>query len=181
MRNASQIRDLPVVDLQGGTRVGRVGQLVISPDDGGLLGIVVRSGGLFDARDRIVANDAIRAIGPDAVTISSADAALAEEEAAESIRTALRGDRQLLGTRVMTQGGRDVGKVDDLAIDEERRRVAALIVGKGALAGGDAIPAERLISLGPDVAIIRDQGDAAEAAAPEGDAAASQPNRDIHP
>jgi uncharacterized protein YrrD len=155
MRTASSIQNEPIVDVSNGTKLGVVDRLIISPDTGQLVGLVAKSGGLFDGKQRIVDNGDIRSIGADAVTIRNGDSVVPEEEAPQQIQDVLHDVRQFLGTRVVTQDGTSLGKIDDVAIDEANRKLAALIVGKSLLSSGDAIPATRLVSVGPDVVVVR--------------------------
>lgn len=155
MRTATSIQDEPIVDVSNGTRLGRVDRLIISPDSHQLVGLVARSGGLFDGKQRIVDNADIRAIGADAVTVKNADCVVPEDEAPQPIQDVLRDTRRFIGTQVVTQDGEALGKIDDVAIDESSRKLSAVIVGKGLLSSGDAIPASRLVSVGPDVVVVR--------------------------
>lgn len=155
MRSARELHGLAVVDVQGGRRLGHIDEVVVSPDDLRLLGFVMKEGNLFNQRERVVEASGIRSIGADAVTVDGEELAGDADAASEAFREARTGDRRLIGSKVVTQEGTLLGTVDDFAIDESQQRVGALTLRGGLLSGGDALPAERIVSVGPDVVVVR--------------------------
>lgn len=162
MRTGKDLNGLAIIDVRDGKRLGQADEVVISPDDGKLLGFVMKRGGLFSSEEAIVEIDDVRAIGPDAITVEGDEVAHTLEASADAFREARSGERTLSGRKVVTQNGSVVGQVSDVVVNEEQRRVTALIVGGGMLEQGNALQADRIVSVGPDVIIVRD-GDAAEA------------------
>ncbi len=73
-----------------------------------------------------------------------------EKEAGESV----------LGKRLMTEGGKFLGNVDDVLIDRQTRRVVAYEVSGGVwqdmMRGQTAVPVAHIISIGSDVAVVPD-------------------------
>ncbi len=158
MRSARELHGLAVVDIQGGKRLGHIDEVVISPDDLRLLGFVLKQGNLLSHRERIVEVESVHSIGADAVTIASEDVVREADAAGDPFREARSGERRLAGAKVVTEEGKLLGIIDDFSIDESQQRVAALTLRGGLFSGGDALPAERIVSVGPDVVVVRGEG-----------------------
>lgn len=167
MRTTKELTGLAVIDVRDGKKLGRVDEVVISPDNGRLLGFVMKPGGLLGgSAETIVEADDIRSIGVDAVTVEGEEVAHVSEAANEAFRAAREGDRVLVGRKVMTQDGTFVGQIRDVAVNEDARRVTALMVGGGLLERDDALSADRIVSVGPDVVVVRDEHADAEEPGP---------------
>ncbi len=157
MRSAKELKGLAIVDVKNGAKLGTADEVVVSPDDGRLLGFVMK-GGLFGGSERIVETSDIRAIGADAITVEGEELAHTAEAAAEAFSQARASDRALIGRKVVTQDGSLLGVVSDYHLDDAVRRVAALTIGGGMMGNGDAIPADRVVSVGPDVIVVSAAG-----------------------
>lgn len=166
MRTIKDLHEIAVVDVRDGKKLGTVDEVVISPDNGRLLGFVMQRGGLFSNDEAVVEMEDVRAIGADAVTVEGDEVVHNPDAAGEAFREARKGDRSMVGRKVVTQSGSVAGQVSDVVINEEQRRVTALLIGGGLLEKGDALPAGRIVSVGPDLIVIRDEDDGDEAAGP---------------
>lgn len=160
MRGARELQGIAVVDVAGGEKLGVVADVIVSPDDGRLLAFVMREGSILSRKEWVIEVDDVRSIGRDAVTVEGADLAHIPEAAAEAIQEARGSDRQLIGRKAVTQGGTALGTINDFMLDEGSRRLAAVVIGGGMLEKSDAIPADRILSVGPDMVVIRDPGEA---------------------
>lgn len=159
MRTGKELIGLAIVDVRDGKKLGHADEIVISPDDGRLLGFVMKAGGLFGGKESIVEIDDVRSIGRDAITVEGDEVAHTTEASAESFREARDGDRSLVGRKIVTQSGTMIGQVHDIVVNEEQRRVTSLTIGGGLLEQGDALPANRIVSVGPDLIVVRDEDD----------------------
>ncbi len=157
MRSGSELKGMAVVDVGGGKKLGQVAEVVVSPDDLRLLGLVVKSGGLLSQEERVVEADDIRSIGRDAITVDGEDAAHARDTAGDELKRTRSGDRRLVGAKVVTKSGSLVGTVSDFLIDEGTRRVTGLTLGAGPFSTSEAVRAERIASVGPDVIVVHDE------------------------
>lgn len=161
MRKSSDLRGLAVMDAGTGTKLGTVEELVISPDNGELLAVVL-SGGMFGGGKTYVEMADVRAIGADAITVEGHGAGKAEDAISERIREAHGSPRKLVGNKVVTRDGTFLGTVHDYFIEEQARRVTGLTVGGGLLSSEDSLAADRIVSVGPDAVIVLDDGDEGE-------------------
>lgn len=161
MRKSKELHGLAVVDVKSGKKLGTVEELIISPDDGSVLAVAI-GGGMFGGSRSFVDAADVRAIGADAITVNGDDVARREDDTSERIREAHSSTRNLVGNKVVTENGALLGTVSDYFIDEEARRVTGLTIGGGLLSGEDGLAADRIMSVGPDTVIVRDE-DAAKA------------------
>ncbi len=156
MRTTKDLAGLAIIDIRDGRKLGSVADAVFSPDDGRLLGFTMKSGGLLNQQESVVEVDDVRSIGADAITVEGEDLVHDGRSVSQTFQDARSGDRTLIGRKVITQGGSVVGQIADLAISEEERRVTGLILGGGMFERSDALPADRIVSVGPDVVIVTD-------------------------
>lgn len=158
MHNAKDVEGMPVVAIADGKKLGTVDELVVSPDELRLLGFVMKSG-LFGHRELVVEAGDIRAFGADAITIDSEDAARISDDAAAEFGEARAAGRRITGSKVVTESGSLIGSVSDFVIDERSLRITTLLLGGSFMTGADAIPTNRVISVGPDMIVVADQAD----------------------
>lgn len=155
MRKHKELQGLAVVDVTGGRKLGSVGDLVVSPDNGRIVALTL-SGGMLGGGGSYVATEDVRAIGPDAVTVEGENVARPDSEMPEGIRAARDASRHLTGKKVVTENGTLLGTVSDYLVDESALRVTGLSLGGGLLSSEDALSADRIVSLGPDAIIVTD-------------------------
>jgi len=141
--NAAELIGRPVLDLTSATTVGRVGDLVVDPVTRRLVGFRLTKS---KASGDWLAWEHVATVGPDAVTIEAADRVAAFE--ADPTRRSLRGDHAL-GGLVLTDQGRQVGALDDVAVTDdgalESLRVSDVV-----------IPADALLGIGTFATVVRD-------------------------
>lgn len=157
MRKRKELQGLGVVDVTGGKKVGSVGDLVISPENGRLVALTL-GGGMMGGEGSYIAIEDVRAIGQDAITIEGENVVRPSEEMPDGVRAARDASRGLAGKKVVTENGSLLGTVSDYLIDETAMRVSGLTIGGGLLSNEDAISADRVVSLGPDAIIVTDAG-----------------------
>jgi len=75
MRTGKELIGLAIVDVRDGKKLGHADEIVISPDDGRLLGFVMKGGGLFSSKESIVEIGDVRSIGRDAITVEGDEVA----------------------------------------------------------------------------------------------------------
>jgi len=93
--------------------------------------------------------DRIAAIGPDAVTIDSADRL--EPYAADPSRRGLKANGAI-GGRVLTDQGREVGSLSDVDLDDDGAMVSLLV-------GDRRVEADDLLGIGSYATVVRDTVD----------------------
>jgi len=116
LMTASQINGLPVVTVRGGEDVAEVRDVIYSPEAGRLAGLTLNKRGFFSGRlKEVLPAEAIHAIGRDAVMIADESSLAAPDDAPADVGRPAT-DRNVIGDDVLTEGGRSLGVVRDLAI-----------------------------------------------------------------
>lgn len=125
---AGEIATRPVVTLDSGEDVAEVRDVVFSHDNGYLVGFTLnKRGWLSGPLKQSLDWSGVHALGPDAVMITSRDALTTPDA-----EVAAAGDGEdVVGGRVITDGGRELGIVTDLVleVDDEARVVGYEIGG----------------------------------------------------
>ena len=121
--------------------IGQIEDLIVDPCSRRIVALR-----LFGARNGDTLHWAdIVAVGPDAITVESADAVRdADGRAAEL----LAGDYHIMGKRVVTDAGDDIGRVLDVDFDPRSGSVRALVTTAGRIDG------DRLIACGTYAAVV---------------------------
>jgi uncharacterized protein YrrD len=139
----SQARKRDVVNTATATRVARVDGFVVRP---GPARVVLLRLGKVSGAGTLLAWDDVQGFGPDAVTVTT-DAVIRPardglEQRAES------NDLEILGKRVLTERGLELGAVTDVDFDPETGAVTTLITKTEIIAG------QRLIGLGGYAVVV---------------------------
>jgi sporulation protein YlmC with PRC-barrel domain len=139
----SDISGNPVMDTSTATTVGRVQAPIVDPVTQRVIGFrVKKSKGPGD----VVLWEGLAGLGPDALTVDSAER-LAEPPAEWKVRAGSK--RDVLGRKVLTEHGHELGKVRDVEFDPSDGRVTSLML-KDAFVDG-----ERLLGIGHFAVVVR--------------------------
>ncbi|QCB50420.1 hypothetical protein E5720_04625 [Rhodococcus sp. PAMC28707] len=135
-----------VVSTSTADTVGTIAGFFIDPHNRTVAGVHIKKAKSGNA----LAWSGISAFGIDAVTVGSSDAIVdADDEASLS---ALEGKtHNVVGKRVLSTGGVELGKVDDVDFDPETGAITSLIV------GAQQIEGRALIGVGSYAVIIDHQ------------------------
>ena len=127
LMRATEVGKRPVVTLAGDD-LAQVKDVVYD-DEGQVVGFTLSGRGLFAGpRKEALPWSGVAALGPDAVVIDDESVFVARDEVAE--KAARRGGTkggQVLGSRVLTDSGTDLGAVTDVILQVDER--SAVLVG----------------------------------------------------
>ncbi|HEX5480097.1 MAG TPA: PRC-barrel domain-containing protein [Dehalococcoidia bacterium] len=153
-RSANELMFFPVISTREGREVGRVKDVVFDPGKHELLGMMVSMGSSDAEPTMFLPRTAIHSIGDHAVTVDSEEK-LTSASSYERVREVLDSGIHLKGSRVLTEDGDAIGKVDKILLDDEGR-VAAYEVSHGLLSfiNRRRIPPDGVISIGQDAVIV---------------------------
>lgn len=118
LQKVSKIIRLPIASVEDGHVVGVVEQPVIDPDNGALLGWVVKTG-LFGDR-RVVAAVDVRAYDKEALIVRGAEA-LVEPVELVRLHAVLEGGIRILNAAVRSASGALIGRVADITLTQDHR------------------------------------------------------------
>jgi uncharacterized protein YrrD len=139
----SQAHKRDVVNTATALRVARVNGFVVLP---GPARVALLRLGKVRGAGTLLAWDDVQGFGPDAVTVATDAVIRPARDALE--QRAEDGDLEILGKRVLTERGTELGAVTDVDFDPETGAVTTLITKTETLAG------ERLIGLGSYAVVV---------------------------
>lgn len=139
----SQARKRDVVNTATATRVARVDGFVVLT---GPARVALLRLGKVKGAGTLLGWDDVQGFGPDAVTVSTDAVIRPARDALE--QRAENSDLEILGKRVLTERGTELGTVTDVDFDPETGAVTSLITKT------ETIPGQRLIGLGNYAAVV---------------------------
>lgn len=153
----SELKDRPVVSVAGAERLGFVDDLFLDPDGRRVLGFCIRSGGLITRREAMTIDDA-QAIGDDAVTV--VDASKLNRRDSFSGLDGAREATSVIGSKVMTVSGQEVGRVGDIVLNEGSTAVLAYLLKEGIISHlrrkEHSVAVSEVTSLGEGLLVVSD-------------------------
>jgi sporulation protein YlmC with PRC-barrel domain len=156
--NSKQIRGLSVINIADGTQVGSVDQVFLDLAAKQVVGFSITNGvGPFGgARDNAptVAASGVHSLGPDALTLDDVMAAHAAWVGGAYGAVVPMDD--VVGRKVVTEGGTNLGQVVSLGFDEQTFAVTEVEVSPGFLKTNTHIPLDYLVRIGQDVLVVAD-------------------------
>jgi sporulation protein YlmC with PRC-barrel domain len=139
----SDIDGNPVLSTGSAVTVGRIETVVVDPASRRVVGFGVKKS---KGPGNTLTWEGITAIGPDAVTVDSEERLADPPEELKRLATI---DLDLIGHRVLTDHGRDLGKVKDVEFDPADGRVVTVMV------KDEFVEGERLIGIGGYAVVVR--------------------------
>jgi sporulation protein YlmC with PRC-barrel domain len=139
----SDARNRKVVASSDAATVGKVARFVVDP---ALRRVVALELKKTDDGDLLLWSD-ITAFGSDAVTVS--DAGRIGDGTPETKELAAK-HRRVLGKRLLTTAGDELGRVDDVAFDPESGALSSLVPDRG-----PEVSAARLVGVGSYAVVVR--------------------------
>jgi uncharacterized protein YrrD len=141
----SQARKRDVVDTATATRIARIDGFVVLP---GPPRVALLRLGKVSGAGTLLAWDDVQGFGPDAVTVATDAVIRPARDAVE--QRAEDNDLEILGKRILTERGMELGTVTDVDFDPDTGSITTLITKTETIAG------ERLIGLGSYAAVVSD-------------------------
>lgn len=137
----SEAKGRKVVSTSTADTVGKVDEFVVDPKSHTVLALVLAK---TDSGPTLRWVDIV-AFGTDAVTVTGADKIT---EADEDVAALTGKDHRLLGKRVLSTAGDELGKVSDVEFDGESGAVTSLVLDDGEVAG------TRLVGVGSYAVVV---------------------------
>jgi sporulation protein YlmC with PRC-barrel domain len=131
-----------VVSTTTAATVGKIDDFVVDPQRQAVVAVTLKKA---DAGTTLTWPN-ITAFGADAVTVTGGDVLT---EPTPEIAALSGKDHHLLGKRVLSTGGDDLGKVDDVEFDPATGTITALLLPSGEVAGG------RLVGVGSYAVVVQ--------------------------
>lgn len=140
----SDARGRQVVSTSTGDTVGKVSEFVVDPTSRSVVAVQLRKA---DNGDTLRWSD-ITAFGQDAVTVSGNDQIVA---AGEDVLELTGKSHVLIGKRVLSDAGDELGQVKDVEFDASSGEVTGILLGSSEVAG------RRLVGVGSYAVVVQAQ------------------------
>jgi uncharacterized protein YrrD len=118
---------LPAISLDGAEEVGRIADLICDRRQARVIGLLLDGGGWWHRR--VVPYEEVAAVGPSAVMLRRSVVLAARTGQALASRRARHA--RLVGRRLLTRQGEELGIVDDLVFDAASGRILGYLVSGG--------------------------------------------------
>lgn len=155
----NDVLDLKVVTLKKGKVVGEIKDILFNTNSQKVVGFLVSEKGIFSDTCFLPIEN-VYSIGPDALTIHSADYLQKSSASKQQADAKARSDHYLTNTQVITDSGSELGIVDDILFDSQTGKIEDLVITQSAnsqFSGERKIPFSSVITLGKDNTIIKNE------------------------
>ena len=152
----STIIEKPINSMETRIRAGIVKNIVVNPQNGQLMALVVRAG--FPTKQKILPIQDILSVGPGMVIIRD-DSAIVEPDEIVRVNEILKQKIKIMGGSVRTQSGTRLGKVYDVLIDTQTAVIAKYYVRAsmtGLTQADRIIPANKVVAITREAIVVRD-------------------------
>src|SRR5215208_148517 len=157
MRKGKSVVGQQVLSLTDGRRLDTVKDLVISAGNDAIVALLVDEGGLLSS-SKVVPLESVVSFGRDSVVIQGTDA-IVSASADPDVKAILDRKDSLLGKKVFTDTGQQMGTISDMYFDDSSGRIHGFEVSGGVFGditrGTSYLPVEDIERMGPDVIFIR--------------------------
>lgn len=150
----SEAKGRQVVSTSTADTLARVDELLVDPRVRAVVALHLKKA---EGGNTLLWHD-ILAFGEDAVTVSGPEKVA---EAAADVALLAGKDHRLVGKRVLTTAGEELGEVADVEFDHESGRVTSVLLHEGAVEG------ERLVGVGSYAVVVKAKAVNQEAGKPE--------------
>ncbi|WP_295815750.1 PRC-barrel domain-containing protein [uncultured Deinococcus sp.] len=156
MIKGKDILGRPIVAVSNGEKIDTVHDVVFDHNANQVLALLVDEGGWFSSA-KAVPFGSIRSFGEDAVMIGSADDITTSREDGQ-LKEALEAKHSLIGMKLLTSDGQDLGRIADVYFDDTTGRVEGYEATGGLFSdlssGRTFVPAPEQVQIGEDAAIV---------------------------
>lgn len=142
LMRATSLVGLPVVTTSTGEDIAETRDVIYIPDQGRVAGFTLNRRGRFAGRLKsVLALDQVHAVGRDAVMVTDASALEAPDVPAAQAAAQDAKGRNVIGNRVLTDTGKELGVVRDLIVELNRGEVIGYeLDGEAALQRAEGAP-----------------------------------------
>ena len=151
------ILGLKVITLERGKIIEDVNDLVYDSHTNRVHAFVVDKGGWFSDAKIVLFSD-VKSIGRDAIIVQNETAIQRASNTQKDLSSIKSDDTHITRTKIITQEGNELGKVEDILFESDTGEVKQLIVSQGLKdlhSGKKVINVSDIITLGEDATIVR--------------------------
>lgn len=157
LADSRSLSRMPVYDIVKGRVVGRVHRLIVDADARKVVGLLLAT--RLGREPRCLPFRHVHAIGEHAVTVRGTEA-IAPVSELPDMEEAMRAQRRIYSSPILTEGGLFIGDVDEFTINTQSGRLESLLVSGGLMKdlfrGQAALPSHLIVAIGEDATIVKD-------------------------
>lgn len=157
MAESRWLSRMPVYDIAKGRVVGRIHRLILDAEARKVVGLLLAT--RLGREPRCLPFRHVHAIGEHAVTVRGTEA-IAPLSELPDMEEALRAQRRIHNSPILTEGGAFIGDVDEFTINTQTGRLEAMLVSGGLIRdlfrGQAALPSHLIVAIGEDATIVKD-------------------------
>ncbi|WP_425060974.1 hypothetical protein SCACP_17400 [Sporomusa carbonis] len=156
MKKSVDIIGQPVISITEGKELGHVKELLVNSVNGTIAALVIDDGKWYLGA-KLLPFESIAGLGEYAVTVNNSGDIVAVTDRAD-FEQLLEAGVKVIGTKVLTKGGRIQGKINEIIIDNAGKiNVCEMETAEGEVV---QLPAQRVVTYGKEVVIISDNNEA---------------------
>jgi uncharacterized protein YrrD len=164
-RKGKDLLGLNVLTFAEGENLGTPKDLLFDPESNRLVALLMSDSGWFSSA-RVIPWQNVKTLGHDSIIVPDRSSEISADND-PYINRILKGENVLTGTEVYTEDGRDLGKIQDMYIDDSTGEIIGYEVSGGMFQsiarGRKFMPAPQTITIGQDAAFVPNEvGDAME-------------------
>lgn len=156
--NSKDVIGQKVLTKDRGEIIGTIKDLVFDPKLKAVRALIVDSKGLL-AEDKYLPIEDVLSFGEDAVVVEDGQVLASESVLPADIADIVHNRQYLTSTRVYTEDGKDLGKIEDIEFKPVSGGLAFLVVGESLFqniySGKKLVQVRDLVTLGKDTTIVR--------------------------
>jgi len=153
---AKKLIGLPVAAVDTQSKVGEIRQVLIDPENGHLMGFLVKEGGIFSST-KVLSDIDIADWDPNGLVTETIDNLVPPSEIVR-INEILKKKIFLIGMPAKTESGKSLGSVEDLLIDTDTSSVAKYYL-KDILGNSRVLSADKVIKIDKQITFADDVGE----------------------
>ncbi len=147
-----------IITLSDGKELDKVRDVVYDPRENKVRALLVDEGGWFSEAKVVLIND-VRSIGPDAVMVQDENAIKSASEVPGRVSNIAEEGTYLTKSKVVTEGGSELGTVSDIYFDPSTGNVEEFEVNQGAVqtvrSGKKSFAISDVVTVGEDAMIVK--------------------------
>jgi len=144
---AKKLIGLPVAAMDTQSKVGKIRQVLIDPQNGRLLGFLVSTGELL-ATKKVLSVIDIKEWDPNGLVVSSIEDIIGKGEIIR-IKEILKNKIFILGMKAVTESGKSLGEVEDILLDTDTESVVKYYLKD--LMQSRVFPAEKVVKIEKEI------------------------------
>lgn len=156
MLPSKKFLSLPIISLKEGQQIGYVRNLVVNPKTKSLAALVIDPAGFFKEQ-RIIPYNRVVSVGENAITVST-ESQVEKAASLPDILDLLKDKAAIIGIKVVTETGKNLGFVEEFYIDSQNGRIVNLEISEGRIEGifgsKALLKADLIVTIGPHAIIV---------------------------